>query len=235
MRAVIKIGGHLLSTTEDFKYVLSLIRDIVELVEKNEKFKLAFIVGGGSHAREMQKKAQELNLSNTVTDEVGIIISRLNAYIISNAARDMLEKRGFKVRTKVICSIEEFLEDMNVYNVFFAGGFIPGQSTDAVASLIAEAMRADILMFLTDVDGIYDKDPKIYADAKLLKTVKVHDIMSKILSEKMAPGAYKPIDIQALKIIERSSIKCIVVNGKAKDNILNALKGLPYKGTKITP
>ena len=233
MRAVIKIGGHLLSTTEDFKYVLSLIRDIVELVEKNEKFKLAFIVGGGSHAREMQKKAQELNLSNTVTDEVGIIISRLNAYIISNAARDMLEKRGFKVRTKVICSIEEFLEDMNVYNVFFAGGFIPGQSTDAVASLIAEAMRADILMFLTDVDGIYDKDPKIYANAKLLKTVKVSDLISKVLAEKMTPGVYKPIDIQALKIIERSNLKCIVINGRRIHDIKNALRGLTYRGTQI--
>ncbi len=235
MRIVIKIGGHLLSTTEDFKYILSLISNVVKVTEESGRPKIVFVVGGGVQAREMQEKARELGLSNTVVDEVGILVSRINAYILSNAAKDTLKEQGLKVRTKIICSIEEFLKDMEIYDVFFAGGFIPGQSTDAVASLLAEAMKADVLMFLTDVDGIYDKDPKKHTDAKLLKTIKVSDLISKVLTEKMTPGVYKPIDIQALKMIERSNVKCIVINGRAKENILNALKGLSYRGTEIIP
>jgi uridylate kinase len=113
------------------------------------------------------------------------------------------------------------------------GGLHPGQSTNAVAARVAEMTQAKVLVNATDVDGVYDNDPKESLDARLLSEITLHqlsDIVSLLANE---PGAYPLFDKRALNIVKRASIEIWFVNGKTPANILYAVNNGKI-GTRVT-
>jgi uridylate kinase len=114
------------------------------------------------------------------------------------------------------------------------GGLQPGQSTNAVAALAAEAMRADLLVNATDMDGAYTADPRKDPNATKLDEV-TPDELTKILStEGFKAGEYDLMDPLALRIIKRSKIPAVIVDGRDPSNIAKALSGKRI-GTRIVP
>ena len=113
------------------------------------------------------------------------------------------------------------------------GGTTPGHSTDAVAAELAEKIDADLLVIATDVDGIYDKDPKKYQDAKLFREISIDKLIEMCGTEWKRAGESVAIDGPALKIAKRSRYDIIVVNGKKLDNLKRALLKEDFIGTKI--
>jgi len=101
----------------------------------------------------------------------------------------------------------------------------PGITTDAVAALVSERVKADLLIKGTDQEGIYTKDPRKYMDAVKLDRLSF-DELSEVFSEsKHKAGLHQIVDPEAIKVLKRERVKLVVVNGFKSENILAAVQG----------
>jgi len=98
------------------------------------------------------------------------------------------------------------------------GGIQPGQSTTSVALEVAEYNNAKNVIVLTNVKGIYDKDPNKYTDAKLYNTLTIKQLQDMLLDSfgdnQASAGEYRIFDAVSLQILKRSKIEVIVINGQ---------------------
>ncbi len=115
--------------------------------------------------------------------------------------------------------------------IVVTGGLHPGQSTNGTAALIAEKVQAEQFLNATDVDGVYDMDPNKFKKAKKFKRIELKNLKSMLVHKDSIAGGYDLMDILALKIIERSKIKTIILKADPKI-IEKAIKGGDV-GTKI--
>lgn len=113
------------------------------------------------------------------------------------------------------------------------GGTEPAHSTDAVGSILAEFVGAELMINATSVDGLYDKDPNKYNDARMFEEVKPSEMMKLMSSNNIQAGTYEFFDMTAIQIIKRSSIKTVIVNGNDAQNIKRAMT--EKIGTLIVP
>jgi len=125
------------------------------------------------------------------------------------------------------------LKALNFGKIVVMGGTHPGHSTDAVAALFAEYIHADLFINATDVDGIYDRDPQKYKDAKRYEKLSVEQLVDMVKSQSLGAGKYELIDILAAKVIQRSKLKTIFLNGRNIENMKNAIEGKKFIGTVI--
>jgi uridylate kinase len=112
------------------------------------------------------------------------------------------------------------------------GGIRPGQTTDAVAASLAAHCKADLLINATNVDGIYDSDPKKNPSAKKFGEISTQQLLE-IAGREHRAGLTAIIDPIAAKIIHENKIKTIVVDGRKLDNIEKAIKGEDHGGTVV--
>ncbi|MEM2050881.1 MAG: UMP kinase [Thermoproteota archaeon] len=225
MRIVLKIGHALF---KGHSIDLEKIRGTVDAILRlhNAGHRLVVVVGGGEPSRSYIKAARSLGADHATCDQVGIMITRINALLLSIAFGEASSRN-------IISSFEELEKQLDTARdkILVAGGFTPAQSTDAVAALIAERLKADLLIKTTDVDGVYNADPKKNPDAKLLKEASVRRLR-KILGQESTPGEYKLLDQVSLSILERSRIPVVIVNGSDPENIIRAASGEKV-GTRI--
>jgi uridylate kinase len=227
MRVVLKIGHALFKGNSiDLDRTRETAGAIMQLHNKGHK--IIVVAGGGELSRSYIEVAKRLGADLATCDEIGIWVTRLNALILSVALGEASSRgiiRGFEDLEKQL-SISES-------KILVAGGFTPAQSTDAVAALIAERTRADLLVKTTDVDGVYDSDPDKNPDAKMLGEVSIGKLKEILMGEESKPGKYKLLDMVSLSILERSKIPTVIVNGSNPENILKAVLGVKV-GTRIT-
>ncbi len=208
---VIKIGGSLLFTEK---------RTINS--EKIAKFSNIFkssknpgnhiiVCGGGLIAREYIDTIRSFEGSEALCDIFGIELSRINSKLIIASLKNLAYPQVPK-------SIEELSTAMLFNKIIVMGGLQPGQSTTSVALEVAEFTGAKELVILTDVDGIYDKDPKRFDDAILLRHLTFDQLQELILNisdnKQAAAGEYRIFDAVSLQILKRSNIKVIILSGK---------------------
>lgn len=215
MRLVIKIGGSLSFT--DFgpnkKYLKRLIPVLKRIDKKNQ---LIICVGGGQFIRKYLKNINNFILSDREIEWLFVELLRTNVSLFSF----LLKKKPIFDITRVNRKTEGVI-----------GGISPGRSTDGNAAICAEKIKADLFIKLTNVDGIYNKDPNKYRNAKRIKHIPYRDITK--YSIKKGPCSYGILDPLAMKIIKRSKIKTIIMSGKKPERILDAVKG-KHVGTTIS-
>lgn len=225
MRIVLKIGHALF---KGHSIDLEKIRGTADAILRlhNAGHRLIVVVGGGEPSRSYIKAARSLGADHATCDQVGIMVTRINALLLSIAFGEASSRN-------IISSFEELEKQLDTARdkILVAGGFTPAQSTDAVAALIAERLKTDLLIKTTDVDGVYNADPKKNPDAKLLKEVSVRRLR-KILGRESTPGGYKLLDQVCLSVLERSRIPIVIVNGSDPENIIRAASGEKV-GTRI--
>ena len=102
-----------------------------------------------------------------------------------------------------------------------------------VGAEIAEKVGAELFIIATNVDGIYDKDPNKYSDAKQLKEVSIDQLVEEHGTHWESAGKNMVIDGPSLEIIKKANILTYVVNGKRLDQLEKALSGKSFDGTKI--
>ena len=217
MNVVIAFGGSLIDFDKDY---FQKFKRMIEEISKEHR--LFIVVGGGRVAREYIRFAREMNLSEEELDVIGIDATRLNARLISHILKANREipkttDEARNVKSKIVVM----------------GGTTPGHSTDAVAAELAEKIDADLLVIATDVDGIYDKDPKKYQDAKLFREISIDKLIEMCGTEWKRAGENVVIDGPALNIAKKSGYDIIVVNGKKLDNLRRAILKEDFIGTKI--
>lgn len=225
MKIIISLGGSVLVpdeiNTEYFKRFADFVKEI------HKKHEVAIVTGGGRLARKYIEIARRFGANEAFCDIIGIDATRLNS-------RLMIAAIGEDANFEPLKNFEEARNFINSKKILVMGGTHPGHSTDAVSAILAEYINADLLINATNVDGIYDKDPKKYKNAVLYKKLSADQLVDIVKSHSLGAGDYKLIDILAAKIIQRSKIRTIFLNGKNLENMRNAIAGKKFVGTVIT-
>ena len=208
---VIKIGGSLLFT-EDNEIDSTKIQNFGRIFLKTRYAGNRIIVcGGGKFARKYINAVRTFQKNEALCDTFGIDLSRINAKLLISAFQDL----AYPIVPK---SIEELSTAVLFGKFVIMGGLQPGQSTTSVALEVAEFSKADELVILTDVEGIYDKDPKRFDDAKLLKNLTYHELQEIIITstgnKQAAAGEYRIFDAVSLQILKRSKLNIRIMSGK---------------------
>ncbi|MCC6047398.1 MAG: UMP kinase [Desulfurococcaceae archaeon] len=222
-RVVVKLTGKLF----DDRSRAGVLREIAGVISRkaSEGFRLAVVVGGGRRAREYIELGRELGLAEGVLDMVGIEVSRVNALLLASLV-------GGVAHLPVPRSVEEFLRAWSTGRVVVLGGLQPGQSTNAVAAVVAELVGADLLVNATDVAGIYDSNPKENPNARLLKEVRVEVLEGMLRSEELA-GLYELFDRVAMNIVKRSRIPLVFLSAYDVKSLEGAIEGGEFTGTRV--
>lgn len=213
---VLKIGGSVVLQGPDF------IESISSVVRGLKRMPLGIVVGGGKTNQTYVDIARPLGLSEFYLDLIGINASRLNALLLSTC---------LDLSSHIPDSVEEAADLMQYGNVVM-GGTVPGHTTNAVASLLAEATGAR-LVNATNVDGIYDKDPRKFRNAKKFSKLSHAQLVAMAAEQDQRKArSHFVFDLLAAKILARSKIEAHVIKGEPKQ-IKAACLGKRHSGTVI--
>lgn len=116
--------------------------------------------------------------------------------------------------------------------IVIMGGVSPGHTTDAVAAILAEYVGADLFINATSIDGVYTSDPRKDKKARKLRKLTPSRLVEIVSRQKMVAGPSTVMDLLAAKVIQRSGIRTIVIDGRDPGNILKAVSG-KHSGTEI--
>lgn len=183
-KVLLKLSGEALAgdkkTGINFERVLEIAEEINEVAKMG--IKIGIVVGGGNFWRGRANK----HMDKCTADHIGMLATTMNALALQDAFRQIgCESRvqtGIEMR-----QIAEFyiknratrhMEKGRVV-IFGCGTGSPFFSTDTAASLRATEIGAEVVLKATNVDGIYDKDPKIYDDAKKIDKLTYIDVLNK--------------------------------------------------------
>lgn len=221
MILVYSLGGSILAGRDPE----SLRQYADALLELSKDHKIYVVVGGGRIAREYIEKARALGASEIFCDYIGIGATKLNALLLIAALGDAAPQEIPK-------NYSEAAESH--HRIVVMGGLSPGQTTDAVAAMLAESVHADRYIIATSVDGVYTADPEKDPAAKKLETMTAQGLVHLAMQTEMKAGSRSPVDPLAAKIIERSSIPTAIVLGSRIENLKKGALG-GHTGTEISP
>jgi uridylate kinase len=223
LRAVLKIGGFAFSTEGKTE---PLISDYVKLLKQlTKEHQFVVVTGGGSVARAYIQNARAMLVPESLCDQLGILVSRLNARLVVDGLSD-------SAHPEIPTTVAELSLFFSSGKSVAMGGLQPGHSTNAVAAIAAETIRADIFLNATDVDGVYTSDPGKDPHAKHLDQVSVKKLAEILAQNEMNAGSYDLMDPIALRIIQRSRIPTVIIDGRNLANVAKALRG-EKTGTRV--
>jgi len=227
MRVVLSLGGSVLmgdfpecSRAKEFAKVLS------RLSREHEIF---VVTGGGRVAREYISALRKFGADNTFCDIAGIEVTRLNARILISA----LLSEGCDVSKEVPETFERALELSKTSRVVVMGGTFPGHTTDATSALLAEFAGADVILNATNVDGVYEEDPKLNPNARKFERIGARELVEIVAKGETRAGSSNVIDLLAAKVIERSGIRAVIFLG-TPENLEKVVRGESV-GTVVEP
>lgn len=186
--------------------------------------KLGIVVGGGKLARRKIQEARKKGANQGECDYIGIDASRYNASVVSQA---------MGINPNIPENFKDARRIMEEQGVVIMGGTEPGHSTDAVTIILAEYANADLVLKLTDVAGIYDKDPKANKDAKMFKELTAAQLEKMVTGLSQDAGKYELVDIVGVKVLKRSRLVMIALDGRDIDNMRKAIDGKDFVGTAV--
>ncbi len=230
-RVLIKISGEALAGDKHFGLNFDVIGPVCDVIKKcsEEGCEIGIVVGGGNFWRGRSSGKME----RTLADKIGMLATVMNALAVS----DKLEQLG--VPTEVFTSItmpqvapaftrKDALKAMADGKIAIFGGGTgnPFFSTDTTTALRAVEVSADIMFKATMVDGVYDKDPHKYPDAKKYEPL----TYTKVLEDRLAV-----MDGTAATLCRDNKLPILVFDLADPDNIARAVQGenvgtLVYEG-----
>ncbi len=191
---------------------------------KNRQFFL--VVGGGSIARHYRDAGRTVvghELTRDDLDWLGIHATKLNAHLVRTIFRDIAHPYILK-HYEIIRKVTE--------PIVIAAGWKPGWSTDYCAALLCEDYNIHTIVNLSNIDQVFDKDPRKFKDAKPIGQVTWPEFR-KLVGDEWVPGMNAPFDPVAAKKAEELEVKVVVLNGENFDNIEKYFKGEKFIGTVI--
>jgi uridylate kinase len=220
---VISLGGSILVPDNININFLKKFKMLID-EETDEGHKFIIIVGGGKTARKYQQAAKITSkISNEDLDWIGIHATRINAHLLLAVFR---KKAYYRI-------IKNPIEKVVFKNkILIAAGWKPGFSTDYDAVLLAKSYNSDIVINLTNVDYVYNKDPNKFKDSKPFKEIRWRDYL-KLIKNKWIPGMSSPFDPIASKLAMKYGIRCAVINGNKLNELKKFLRGQKFNGTLI--
>ncbi len=221
---ILSVGGSLVAPDGIDLEFLKKFRKLI-INETNAGKRFAIICGGGRPARVYQEAVKELaSPTQTEADWLGILATRMNAYLVRVLFADVAHPKVIENPTEKINFVEK---------IIVAAGWEPGCSTDYDSVLLAKNLGAKSLVNLSNIDFVYDKDPKKFKDAKSIRKISWGKFR-KLLPAEWSPGLNSPFDPVAAKEAEQLKLEVVVMNGKNLENLKDYLAGKAFVGTKIS-
>ena len=223
-KVVISLGGSILIPSLENH----TIREYVPVLKKiAKKHRLFVVVGGGGEARRYITIVRDLGIDEGTSDEVGILITRLNATMLVAALGDA-------AYPKVAESHAEAKKFAETGKIVIMGGITPGQTTDAVAAVLAERVGAAVFINATSVDGIYTADPRKDPGATRFDAMTPAQLLEIVGSSALGAGSNNVLDIVAARVVERSKIPLVVLDGREPKNLSDAILKGKFRGTVVS-
>lgn len=219
---IISLGGSLVAPGEIDTAFLKVFKKTVGKFLDSRKFFI--FVGGGKICRNYQAALHEFGADTKDRDLIGIDVSKLNAKVVQRAFGEIAFSEIITNPTKKISTRKD---------VVIAAGWKPGWSTDYCSVVLAKNLGIKTIINLTNIDYVYDKDPKKFPKAEALKEVN-WKVFRKIVGDKWSPGLSMPFDPRASKLAEVLNIKVAIVNGKHLERMEQFLQNKPFIGTTIS-
>jgi len=221
---VISVGGSLIVPDEiDVGFLKSFKEFIIKRIEKGDRFIL--IAGGGKICRKYQGACVEVSeISDYEKDELGIEVTRLNAFLLKNIFK------GFANSVVIKNPIEQVVDFKE--SVLIGAGWKPGCSTDYDAVLLAKRFDSKNIINLSNIDYVYDSDPKENVDAKRIEKISWDDF-KKIVGDEWNPGLSAPFDPIASKEASELGMSVAIINGNNLKALENYLEGNEFQGSLI--
>ena len=222
---VVSIGGSVLLTGEgDIEYLGSLAGLLHRVGSERP---LVVTVGGGRTARDYIQLGRALGLTEVELDEVGIEVTRLHARLL--AARV-----GPPTPAHPATTVAEVVEQLRHGSPIILGGTEPGHTTDGVAALVAVRLRAARVVNATDVDGVYDRDPRSGPGARRLERLTWPEFRAMIHAGASGEAGQNFLfDRLGADALARAKIPLWVVAGRDLANLEAAIAGRSCHGSRV--
>ena len=227
-RIVMSIGGSLIVPNGgiDTKFLSELNAFVREQLAKNPNRQFFLVVGGGKIARKYRDAGQEVighELTRDDLDWLGIHATKLNAHLVRTIFRDLAHPYIIK-HYEIIRKAEE--------PVVVAAGWKPGWSTDFDAVLICEDYGVKEIINLSNIQQVFDSDPRKNPKAKPINKISWKDFR-KLVGDVWIPGMNAPFDPVAAQKAEELAVKVVVMSGHDFDNIRKYFNHEKFLGTVI--
>jgi uridylate kinase len=221
-RILIKLSGEALMGDSGYGIDVSTINFISREIKKIAKlnYEICLIIGGGNIFRGVKGASEGIDRSTS--DYMGMLATIMNALSLQSC----LEQIGLPTRVQSGISMSQIAEpyikrkavrhlEKNRIVIFAAGTGNPFFSTDTAASLRASEMGCSKILKATKVNGIYDSDPNLDKNAKLIKNISYSEVISKNL---------RVMDLTAISLAKESNIPIYITNIFEEDSLIRALK-----------
>jgi uridylate kinase len=222
-RVLLKLSGEVLMgkgsygiDSDAVSIIAGEVKDVVEL-----GIQLGVVVGGGNIFRGFE--ADMRGMDRTSADYMGMLATVINSLALQSALEqlDVVTRVQSAIEMKAVA--EPFIQRRAVRHlekgrvVIFAGGTgNPYFTTDTAASLRAVEIKADIILKATKVNGVYDKDPVKYGDAKMFEKITYNDVLMRHL---------KVMDATAISLCRENNLPIVVFNLQKAGNIKRVICG----------
>ncbi|MCQ2528256.1 MAG: UMP kinase [Saccharofermentans sp.] len=220
-RVLLKLSGEAMAGDKKTGINDDVVRDITAKIKEVADLgvEVALVVGGGNFWRGRSSE----KMDRVTADHMGMLATLMNALALSDA----LEQHGAVTRVMSAVDVRQMAEpyirkravrhlEKGRIVIFACGTGNPYFSTDTGAALRATEIGADVFMKATMVDGVYDKDPKVYPDAVKYDRISHDEVLSKNL---------KVMDATAAALCRDNNTKILVFSMEDPDNIVKIAKG----------
>jgi uridylate kinase len=224
MHVILSLGGSLINTERgiDEKF----LNEIKGIVNKSS-FSFGIVTGGGKAARAYANAVREKGGSEFDADQAAIRATKENARALIKALGDLCYGKDCD-------SFDEAKKQAGKFKVVVMGGTIPGITTDTDSALLAEAIGATRLINISNVEAIYEKDPRKNPEAKRFSELDYAALVRLACEfDSRKAGENFVFDILACKLISRSKIETHFVSGKNLNDVKAAIDGKKHSGTVV--
>ncbi|KAK6125608.1 hypothetical protein DH2020_040652 [Rehmannia glutinosa] len=223
-RVLLKVSGEALAGDQaqniDPKITMAIAREVAAVTRLG--IEVAIVVGGGNIFRGASW-AGSSGLDRSSADYIGMLATVMNAIFLQAT----MESIGIPTRVQTAFRMSEVAEpyirrravrhlEKGRVVIFAAGTGNPFFTTDTAAALRTAEINAEVVLKATNVDGVYDDDPKRNPNARLLETLTYQDVISKELSV---------MDLTAITLCQENNIPVVVFNLNKPGNISKAIMG----------
>jgi len=222
---VISLGGSLLFKGEKVDY--KFIDNFKKLINSFKDRKFVIVLGGGFVARTYINALEYFRVDEMTRCNFGIGITRTNARLLANAFGKITNTQHLP---KSLKDVKNFLSK---HKVVCCGGlrYHPDQTSDGTTAQIANHLKTRFIN-ITNVKGLYTKDPKKNKNAKLISRINYKDFSKIVKKIKYKPGQHFILDQNAAEIIKKHRIPTYIINHSLK-NLKNLLRNKKFVGTVI--
>ncbi|MHA1330422.1 MAG: UMP kinase [Candidatus Hodarchaeales archaeon] len=210
----LSLGGSIVNPGEIDVHFLELFSKMIK--NNLSKYKFMIVCGGGKVARQYIAGLPK-GLTEGERDYMGIAATWLNAQLMTYYFK------GF-CSPILPSTVKELTSQLQHYDIGISGGFLPAIKTDEDSAILADLYGSPILINVTNVDGIYDKDPRKAKDAKKFDNLSYNEFYEVVSPLSLDAGSNAPFTLIAAKICERTNIR-IIICPKDVEKIQSAIRG----------